>query len=158
MTEIEEIIATCRVMTEDHQPDGWPAVQMKTITALCDEVERLRRDNEHQRERRNAARDAIEKGKAERKAIEQERDQLKAALQRFMELDQNDRDLPLELWAVQHDVSPVDISLALHDAEVLERFKDELVKSVNVVLRPHIEGVCAVVQQQIRQQAKEVQS
>ena len=41
MTEIERLIATCRAMAEDHHPDGWPAVQMKTITALCDEVERL---------------------------------------------------------------------------------------------------------------------
>ena len=34
---------------------------------------------------------------------EQERDQLKAALQRFMELDAHDRDLPDELRAVQHE-------------------------------------------------------
>lgn len=41
MTEIENIIEMCRVMAEDHEPDGWPAVQMKTIAALCDEVQRL---------------------------------------------------------------------------------------------------------------------
>ncbi|SIQ14724.1 hypothetical protein SAMN05421647_102438 [Marinobacterium stanieri] len=49
-------------------------------------------------------------------------------------------------------------SLAAHDAEVIEYFKNELVKSVKPIFRPHIEGVCAVVQQQITQQAKEVQS
>ncbi|SEG16317.1 hypothetical protein [Marinobacterium lutimaris] len=48
--------------------------------------------------------------------------------------------------------------LAIHDAEVIERFKDELVKSVNVMFQPHIEGVCAVVQQRIHFNAEEVKS
>lgn len=25
----------------DHAPDGWPAIQMRDVTALCDLVERL---------------------------------------------------------------------------------------------------------------------
>ena len=41
-TEVERIVMRCRTLEEDHHPDGWPAVQMKDITALCDEVERLK--------------------------------------------------------------------------------------------------------------------
>jgi hypothetical protein len=40
---------------------------------------------------------------------EQERDQLKAALQRFMELDPHDRDLPDELRSVQHDTPHTEV-------------------------------------------------
>lgn len=47
------------------------------------------------------------------------------------------------------------MDLSAHNADVIERFKDELVKSVSALYRPHIEGVCAVVQQQLRQQIKE---
>lgn len=35
-------LETLRSLEADHAPDGWPAVQMKQISALCDEVERLR--------------------------------------------------------------------------------------------------------------------
>ena len=38
---IDEILVDCWRLMEDHEPDGWPAVQLKTITALCDEVRRL---------------------------------------------------------------------------------------------------------------------
>lgn len=89
-------------------------------------------------------------------AIEQERDQLKAHVQRFMEVESDQVTLRVAVQSAQ-DATP-EICLADHDAEVIERFKDELVKSVSVVFRPHIEGVCAVVQQQLRQQAKEAHS
>lgn len=41
MKSISEVIVECRVMMEDHDPEGWPEIQMNTITALCDEIERL---------------------------------------------------------------------------------------------------------------------
>lgn len=94
--------------------------------------------------------------------LEQERDQLKATLQRFMELDQNDRDLPLELWAIQHDVSPADISLARHDAEVVERLKTEMMAYVaKLNMQPGVEFAVDFMDDkidQLRQQAKKVQS
>lgn len=34
--------------------------------------------------------------------------------------------------------------------QAVEEFKDELVKSVSVMLKPHIEGVCAVVTENLR--------
>ena len=30
-----------RLLEADHSPDGWPAVQMRDVTALVDEIERL---------------------------------------------------------------------------------------------------------------------
>lgn len=39
--QIDDILIDCWRLMEDHEPEGWPAVQMKTITALCDEVRRL---------------------------------------------------------------------------------------------------------------------
>lgn len=36
------IEAFMRLLEKDHKPEGWPAVQMREITALCDEIERLR--------------------------------------------------------------------------------------------------------------------
>lgn len=38
---INELLARMRLLETDHAPEGWPAVQMKDITALCDEIERL---------------------------------------------------------------------------------------------------------------------
>lgn len=53
----------------------------------------------------------------------QEANQLKAVLQRFMELDIDDPDLKDDLWCLQQEEAPNDLSLARHDAEVIERFK-----------------------------------
>lgn len=39
---IDEIIKAMRLLELDHEPKGWPAVQMRDITAMCDEIERLR--------------------------------------------------------------------------------------------------------------------
>ena len=38
-----DIIEEMRGFEIDHEPDGWPAVRMRQVSALCDEVERLRR-------------------------------------------------------------------------------------------------------------------
>ncbi len=37
-----DIVNEMRGLEEDHEPDGWPAVRMRQISALCDEIERLR--------------------------------------------------------------------------------------------------------------------
>ena len=42
MSDTTDIVARLSGMSADHGPDGWPAVQMRDITALCDEVTRLR--------------------------------------------------------------------------------------------------------------------
>lgn len=36
-----ELLARMRALEDDHQPDGYPAVKMRDISALCDEIERL---------------------------------------------------------------------------------------------------------------------
>lgn len=41
----EDIVVEMRCFEVDHEPDGWPAVRMRQISALCDEVERLRSEN-----------------------------------------------------------------------------------------------------------------
>ena len=42
MSDTTDIVARLRGLSADHSPDGWPAVQMRDITALCEEVTRLR--------------------------------------------------------------------------------------------------------------------
>lgn len=37
-----ELIERMRVLECDHDPDGWPAVRMRDISAMRDEIERLR--------------------------------------------------------------------------------------------------------------------
>lgn len=41
MSDTTELINRMRLLEEDHEPEGWPAVQMKDISALCDAVEHL---------------------------------------------------------------------------------------------------------------------
>ena len=41
--DIDDIVAEMRELSDDHEPAGWPAVRMSQITALCDEIDRLRR-------------------------------------------------------------------------------------------------------------------
>jgi len=36
---VEQLVMSMRELELDHAPDGWPAVQMKDISALCDAVE-----------------------------------------------------------------------------------------------------------------------
>jgi len=40
MIEINKIIESCRLLEQDHEPDGYPAIQMKDISLLCDAVEK----------------------------------------------------------------------------------------------------------------------
>ena len=42
MSGSTDIVARLSGMAADHGPDGWPAVQMRDITELCEEVTRLR--------------------------------------------------------------------------------------------------------------------
>ena len=42
MSTTTDIVARLSGMSADHGPDGWPAVRMREITALCEEVTRLR--------------------------------------------------------------------------------------------------------------------
>ena len=39
-----DIVEEMRGFEIDHEPDGWPAVRMRQISALCDEIDRLRKD------------------------------------------------------------------------------------------------------------------
>jgi hypothetical protein len=39
-----DIVQKMRGFEADHKPEGWPAVQMKQISALCDEIDRLREE------------------------------------------------------------------------------------------------------------------
>ena len=38
-----DIVEEMRGFEIDHEPEGWPAVKMRKISALCDEIDRLRR-------------------------------------------------------------------------------------------------------------------
>ena len=42
MKKIEKIISNCRLLEADHSANEWPAIQMKDIMALLDEIERLK--------------------------------------------------------------------------------------------------------------------
>lgn len=39
-----EIVGRLRLLEQDHEPDGWPAVRMRDITALLDALEAARED------------------------------------------------------------------------------------------------------------------
>jgi len=39
MTTNNELIERLRVLEQDHKPDGWPAIQMRDVTALLDTIE-----------------------------------------------------------------------------------------------------------------------
>ena len=97
-------------------------------------------------------------------ALREERDQLKAILQQFMSLNQHDRDLPLELFAIQRSVSAKAVSLASHDAEVIERLKNKLLefaKKSHMHRGPGIEFAVDLMDDridQLRHQVKEVKS
>ena len=41
-----ELIQRMRLLEADHAPDGWPAVQMRDISALCDELEASRAERD----------------------------------------------------------------------------------------------------------------
>lgn len=41
---LKAIVMRCRTLEVDHEPEGWPAIKMKDVSALCDEVEKLYED------------------------------------------------------------------------------------------------------------------
>ena len=41
-SEASSLVERLRLLEADHEPDGWPAVQLRDITALCSEIDRLR--------------------------------------------------------------------------------------------------------------------
>ena len=42
----QELIERMRVLEIDHEPNGWPAIQMRDISAMCDAIESLLAENE----------------------------------------------------------------------------------------------------------------
>lgn len=83
-------------------------------------------------------------------ALRQERDALKLQNQNLIEIFNARPAITFD--EIRRIFAP---ELAEHDAEVVDQFKGELVKSVNSLLKPHIEGVCAVVKNRIRRKAQE---
>lgn len=39
---MKDIVAEMRGFEIDHDPDGWPGIRMRQVSALCNEIERLR--------------------------------------------------------------------------------------------------------------------
>ena len=60
-----DIVEEMRSFEADHEPDGWPCVRMRQISAMCDEIESLRRSVMH--ERNNVAAEKANKEFAEKK-------------------------------------------------------------------------------------------
>ena len=73
MSDPIDIVTRLSGMSADHGPDGWPAVRMRDITALCEEVTRLRAELA---EAQQLARDDFDLRAEQR----DERDRLRAAL------------------------------------------------------------------------------
>lgn len=46
MDDYQELIERLRCFEIDHSPDGWPAIRMREISAMCDAVEYLLAENE----------------------------------------------------------------------------------------------------------------
>ena len=43
---MDDLVERLRLLEQDHEPDGWPAVRMRDITALLDALEAAREDAE----------------------------------------------------------------------------------------------------------------
>jgi hypothetical protein len=63
-----------RLLESDHSPDGWPAVQMRDITAVLDELDAM-----------HAAQDAMHEGQKRLTAIYVERGRMIAAMRQLMD-------------------------------------------------------------------------
>jgi hypothetical protein len=68
----------------------------------------------------NFAVDALE---SQVDALHRENERLKAALNRFLELDIHDSELADNLWCIQQEESPHDTCLQEHDARVIEQLR-----------------------------------
>ena len=44
--DYQELTERMRGFEIDHDPDGWPAIQMRDISAMCDAIESLLAENE----------------------------------------------------------------------------------------------------------------
>ena len=44
-----DLIERLRLLEQDHEPDGWPAVRMRDITAILDALEAAREDSDRYR-------------------------------------------------------------------------------------------------------------
>ena len=44
--DYQELIERLRGFEIDHEPNGWPAIQMRDISAMCDAIESLLAENE----------------------------------------------------------------------------------------------------------------
>ena len=44
--DYQELIERMRAFEIDHEPNGWPAIQMRDISAMCDAIESLFAENE----------------------------------------------------------------------------------------------------------------
>lgn len=49
MTTNTELIARLRSFETDHKPEGWPAIQMRDVSALLDAIEALKAGSERYR-------------------------------------------------------------------------------------------------------------
>ena len=54
----QELIEQMRVLEIDHEPNGWPAIQMRDISAMCDAIESLLAENERLKAKLSKYRDA----------------------------------------------------------------------------------------------------
>tara|TARA_A100001015_G_C14705217_1_gene599878 strand:+ start:91 stop:366 length:276 start_codon:yes stop_codon:yes gene_type:complete len=36
---IDSLVMRCRTLEADHDPDGWPAIQMRDVSQLCDALD-----------------------------------------------------------------------------------------------------------------------
>jgi hypothetical protein len=52
---VAQLLERMRSFEADHTPDGWPAVRMRDISALCAEIERLTGERDEARADANAA-------------------------------------------------------------------------------------------------------
>jgi uncharacterized protein YlxW (UPF0749 family) len=118
------------------------------------EVERLRDQVNAKNSEIESLVDRLQESEDENGTLRRERDQLKAILQQFMSLNQHDRDLPLELFAIQRSVSAKAVSLASHDAEVIEQWIGQARYMEGLNVNDIIESAEDYANQ-LRQQAKE---
>jgi hypothetical protein len=71
-----DLLGRMRGLEADHGPEGWPAVKMKDISALCDELEKARRTAQYWKDEHLA-------GNAENEALRQENARLRAKVKKL---------------------------------------------------------------------------
>lgn len=168
MTNTKELIDNCKQEIETFErPSAGNSIRMiHALEQLQAENEELRRGLEQEQSAHKTTyslmlsgeKRGVEKGREE---SQEKINELAAHVHRLREVVttglKNKRGSALDVLNELDEIinETPQQSLAEHDAEVarraIESFKDELVKSVNVMLRPHIEGVCAVVTEQYAQ-------